>query len=100
MSSEVTVPSPPSYLTVNIKTCTKKQNDWITTANPPITVLFDVRNPPSSKILATRAYTGPRLDVCGNPVLSLYSNNAQLAFLTNTFDASTKTISITLPDAT
>ena len=51
-----------------------KLQDWVSTENPPIKVFYDVRNPPSSDVLATRTYAGPRLDVCGNPTLILQSN--------------------------
>ena len=71
MSTEIIAVSPSSYLTVNINNCSMKLNDWVTTANPIIELSYDVRNPPSSNILATRLYTGPRLDVCGNPTLTL-----------------------------
>ena len=50
-----------------------KLNDWILTANPVISVSYDVRNPPVSNVLTTRTYSGPRLDVCGSPVLELQS---------------------------
>ena len=48
-----------------------KLNDWLITANPAAAVLYDVRNPPLSDVLALRTYAGPRLDVCGNPILEL-----------------------------
>lgn len=51
-----------------------KIKDWITTANPATPVTYDVRNPPLSSVLATRIYSGPRLDVCGDPTLTLQSN--------------------------
>ena len=77
-----------------------KNNDWISTADPPTTVSYDVRNPPSSNVIATRTYSGPRLDVCGDPVLELKSDGQLISFLSYTFDSASKVLSIQLKDPT
>ena len=59
-----------------------------------------MRNPPASNVLATRTYTGPRLDVCGGPVFSLKSAGQLISFLSYTFDSTTNLLSIKLTDST
>ena len=76
-----------------------KYQNWIETQNPISTVLYDVRNPPSDSLIATRLYKGPLLSVCGNPVLSLKSGGQTVTFLSYTFNAITSTISINLSDS-
>ena len=47
------------------------KSNWIVAATPVAKVSYDVRNPPSSDVIATRTYLGPDLSVCGNPDLVL-----------------------------
>ena len=75
-----------------------KLNDWVVAANPPTTVSYDIRNPPSTDVIATIHYAGPRLDVCGNPALELKSSGVAVTFLAYSFDASTRSLLITLPN--
>ena len=62
--------------------------------------MYDVRNPPSSPVIATYTYLGPPLGACGSPTVSITNGNdgPNLAFLTASFDAATGVISISLPD--
>ena len=71
VSTEIDVPSPAALVTIKLIDCETVLNDWITASNPLTAVSYDVRNPPSSDILARRTYSGPRLDLCGDPSISL-----------------------------
>ena len=99
-STSIPSASPATVWTVNVRTCTEKYNDWITTKAPVASVLYDVRNPPSSPVIATYTYLGPPLGACGNPTIAVTDGNdgPNLAFLTASFDAATGVISISLPD--
>ena len=62
------------------------KSNWIVAATPVVKVAYDVRNPPSSDVIATRNYLGPDLSVCGNPDLVLLAAGNQLSFLSFSFD--------------
>jgi hypothetical protein len=74
--------------------------DWVSAKNPIETVVYDVRNPPQSAVIATYAYSGPPTGACGNPTITLSDGNGgpSLAFLIATFDPTTKNIAISLPE--
>ena len=74
--------------------------DWVSAQNPIATVVYDIRNPPQSAVIATYAYSGPPLGACGNPTITLADGNGgpSLAFLTATFDPASGNIAISLPD--
>ena len=99
-SSSIILKSPATIWTVNVRTCTDKYEDWVTTQNPVAIVQYDVRNPPTSTVITTFPYLGPPLGACGNPTVTIKngSNGPSIDFLTATFDATTSFISITLPD--
>ena len=67
-----------------------KLSNWITTVNPPTNVQYDVRNPPTSNIIASSVYSGPRLDVCGEPRFTLKSAGQEITFLSHSFDSVSK----------
>ena len=72
-----------------------KTQNWINKADPAVSFTYDVRNPPTSTTIATRAYYGPSLSVCGNPVISLSDADGNpITFLSSTFDPSQNQISL------
>lgn len=99
-SSSILLDSPAKIWTVNVRTCSEKYNDWVTQQNPVANVQYDVRNPPTSPIIATYSYSGPPLSVCGNPVITITNgkDGPKLDFLTASFDAASGVISISLLD--
>ena len=63
---------------------------------PAETVVYDIRDPLESPVIATYAYLGPPLSACGNPSLTIAAGGSDLAFLTTAFDENTKVITILL----
>ena len=53
-----------------------------------------------SAVIATYAYSGPPVDACGNPTLTIAAGGSDIAFLTTAFDPITRMITISLPDKT
>jgi hypothetical protein len=68
---------------------------------PVVNVLYDVRNPPASTVIATFPYSGPPLVPCLAPVLTFSdaSSGSSLSFLSSSFDAITSEITISLTDS-
>lgn len=99
-SGSFTTPSAIAVWTVNLLTCNQKYRDWITAKSPVQSLSYDVRNPPGSSLLATYAYLGPSITVCGNPTITVANdaNGAALSFLTATFDSVSGNIAISLPN--
>lgn len=74
--------------------------DWISAQNPIASIGYDVRNPPSSSVIATYTYSGPPLGACGNPTITIAdgNNGPTIDFIIATFDSTTGSISVSLPD--
>jgi hypothetical protein len=83
-SSSILLESPSAIWTVNVRTCTEKYNDWVNAQNPVASIYYDVRNPPSSPVIAIYTYLGPLLSVCGSPTVTIKNGNngPSLDFLT------------------
>ena len=59
-----------------------------------------MRNPPISPVVATYAYSGPPISVCGSPAIAIAKSDGQnIGFLVASYDLSSGMISISLPNA-
>lgn len=94
------VVSPTTIWSVNVYSCSQKIADWINTPTTSSSVNYDVRNPPTSSVIATYAYLGPPFAPCGNPNLTIANDatGASLTFLTATYDSVSRNIAISLPN--
>lgn len=69
VSTDFTESSPIAVWTLNLLTCDQKKNDWITPKSPVGTFNFDKQNPPTSTLVTTFNYLGPKIESCGNPAV-------------------------------
>lgn len=65
---------------------------------PAQTVSYDLRLASADTVIATRAYSGPSLSVCGSPVLSFKSGSTTLSFLSYSFDSATSEFTFSIPN--
>jgi hypothetical protein len=52
-STGIVSASPIAIWTVNVYACNYAKDDWITTSNPAAPFSYDLRNPPTSSVIAT-----------------------------------------------
>ena len=80
--------------------CDQKYWDWINPNNSIQNVDYDLRNPPTSPLIATYVYSGPLTSACGNPVISITnSDGSNTGFLSATLNSVTGNIEISLPNS-
>jgi hypothetical protein len=59
-----------------------------------------VRNPPISPVVATFAYSGPPISVCGSPAIAIAnSDGTNIGFLVAYFDSVNGIVSISVPNS-
>ena len=64
-----------------------------------MSVYYDVRNPPTNPVIATFTYSGPPIEICGNPVISVVdSEGVNISFLVVTFNSVTGIFSVSIQD--
>lgn len=101
MSSAIIAISPTKVFTVNLYSCDQKYRDWITATTPDATLVYDLRNPPTSALEETYSYSGPPITACGNPTFTLADDKGvSISFMSVSFDSISGEITISLPETT
>ena len=101
-SDDIDSPSPTGVFTLNVHSCSVKEEEWAVQSAPMPTTQYNIRNPTESPLIATLDYKGPKGNDfvnCDDPVFTVTdAAGVAISFLTANYDSADDKIYITSID--